>query len=174
MPKIHLLNFPDFSLWNRIQIQIGILLLGYACILLKASYWGSILGPRLFLWPCFLFYISVFATPIASIVQILIFGLIHDSIFNIPLGLSSFIWVSWYWFMAKQRRHLVKSQTQTLWLIFAASLSAQNAIEYFFLIKTIKFIDPAFMIIETTFNIGFFPIGMHYFHQFFIRLGRLR
>ena len=174
MTKTHLIKFPDFSLWIRVRIQIGFLIAGYVCLLLKASQWGSILGPRIFLWPCFLFYLSVFTTPIASMVQILIFGLIHDSIFNIQLGFSSFTWISWYWFLARQRRYLVKSAIHILWLIFGASLFFLNGIEYILLINTGKAVNPVLLTIETIFNIGFFPIGMHYFHLILLRLGRFR
>ena len=171
MPKTHLLKFPDFSVWVRIRMQIGVFLVGYLCIVMKASYWGSILGPRLFLWPCILFYLSIFATPVASMLQILVLGLIHDSIFNLPLGLSSFIWISWYWFLAKQSRYLIKANIKILWGTFAATLCAINSIEYIILIKTQHAVDCVQVFSETLLHIGFFPIGIHFFHLLLLRLG---
>lgn len=174
MPKTHLLKLPDFSVWIRIRMQIGIFLVGYLCIVLKASYWGSVFGPRLFLWPCILFYLSIFATPVASMLQILVLGLIHDSVFDMPLGLSSFTWVSWYWFLAKQRRHLVKANIKILWSTFAALLFVVNNIEYIVLIKTHHAIDYIQLLTETILHIGFFPIGIHLFHLILLKLGKFR
>ena len=174
MPKTHPFKLPDVSVWIRIRIQIGIFLVGYVCIVLKASYLGSLFGPRLFLWPCILFYLSIFATPVASMLQILILGLIHDSVFDMPLGLSSFTWISWYWFLAKQRRYLVKANIKILWGAFAVTLCAVNSIEYIVLVKTHHGVDCVKMLIETIFLIGFFPIAIHLFHSILLKLGNFR
>ncbi len=171
MPKTYLTRIPDIDLWARIKAQLIILMIGYLTLLLKASLWGSIFGPRIFLWPCFLFYMSIFATPIASILQILIFGLINDSLFNIPLGISSFLWVSSYWFLAKQRRFLIKSSFGLLWQIFAFFIIIINLLENFIAINTNIFVEVNQSLIDTFFNIGFFPITMHFFHKFFLRIG---
>lgn len=174
MPKTTLLKLPDVSVWIRMRIQIGIFLVGYLCIILKASHWGSLLGPKLFLWPCVLFYLSVFATPVASMLQILVLGLIHDSVFDMPLGLSSFTWISWYWFLAKQRRYLVKANIKILWGVFSLTLCVVNGIEYVILLKTHHAVDYVQTFIETILHIGFFPIGIHFFHPILLKLGNFR
>lgn len=174
MPKTHIIKLPDINVWIRIRIQMGIFILGYLCVIVKASYWGSILGPRLFLWPCFLFYLSIFATPTTSVFQVLILGLIHDSVFDMPLGLSSFIWVSWHWFLAKERRYLVKANIMLLWGTFAATLFIANSIEYLVLLKTNRSASFIQGLIETSFHIGFFPLGLHFFHFVLLKLGNFK
>lgn len=174
MPKTSLLKLPDVSVWIRMRVQLGILLVGYLSIVIKASYWGSVLGPKLFLWPCILFYLSIFATPVASVFQILILGLIHDSIFDMPLGLSSFTWISWYWFLAKQRRYLIKSNIKILWGTFALTLFIINATEYIILLKTHHAVDCTQTLIETIFHIGIFPIAVHFFHPIILKLGNFK
>lgn len=167
-----LMMIPNLSLFIRIRMQIGIFLLGFFCILIKASLWGSLLGPRLFLWPFCLFYLSVFITPMMSMIQVLILGLIHDSIFNFPLGLSSLSWIACHGFLAKQRRYLFKAPITVLWATFAGTYLFMNAIEYLILLKTNHSIYFVNTCIETLFHIGLFPIGLYYFSNILVRLGR--
>jgi len=131
-------------------------------------------GPRLFIWPCILFYLSVLATPITSTLQILILGLIHDSVFNMPLGLSSFTWILCYGFLAKQRRYLIKAPMHILWIAFAGTFSVLTMIDYIILKRTHHAIDAIRLILETILSIGIFPFGIHFFHALLLRLGRFR
>ncbi len=172
MPKTHLLNLSEYNFWVRLRIQIGIFVLGYVCILLKASAWSSLLGPRIFLWSFLLFYVSVFTAPIFSIIQIVLLGLIHDSLFNLPLGLSSFIWIIWHAFLAMQRRYLVKASISILWAVFAVMLSFFNSVECVILFKLNCAVSNLDLILETFLHIGMFPLGLYLFHCIFIRLGR--
>ena len=174
MPKTHPLKLPDFSVWIRIRMQMCIFLMGYACILLKASGWGSLLGPRIFLWPCILFYLSVFATPIASMFQIVVLGFIHDSVFNMPLGLSSLTWIFLYWFLAKQRRYLIKAPIHILWATFAGTICVVNIIEAFLLIKTNYAYSAELSTLEVMFQIGIFPFVLHFSHALLLRLGKFQ
>jgi cell shape-determining protein MreD len=106
--------------------------------------------------------------------QILVLGLIHDSVFDMPLGLSSFAWISWYWFLAKQRRYLVKAPIKILWTTFAVTLCAVSSIEHLILIKTQHAADYVQMFLETILIVGIFPITMHYFHTILLKLGKFR
>ncbi|MDP3371792.1 MAG: hypothetical protein Q8S21_02750 [Candidatus Paracaedibacteraceae bacterium] len=166
------MKIPNLSLLLRIRVQISIFLLGYFCIILKASLWGSLAGPRLFLWPFCLFYVSVFTTPMMSMIQVLILGLIHDSIFNVPLGLSSLLWIAWHGFLAKQRRSLLKAPISVLWGTFAGTYFVISTIEHLILLKTNYSTNIVQTFIETSFHIGLFPIALYYFSNIFVRLGR--
>ena len=174
MTKTHLHNFSEYTFWIRLRIQTGIFILGYLCIIVKASAWGSLFGPRIFLWPFFLYYLSIFTTPVISIAQIVILGAIHDSVFNLPLGLSSFNWVVWHVFLAMQRRYLIKASIAILWGTFALTLCFFNFIEFIVLLKTGYAINPIQSILETVLHIGIFPLGVHLFHYLFTRLGRFQ
>ena len=172
MPKIHLPDFSEYDFWIRLRIQIGIFVLGYACILLKASAWSTLLGPRIFLWSFLLFYVSVFTAPVLSIIQIVLLGVIHDSLFNVPLGLSSFIWITWHAFLAMQRRYLVKALISILWAVFAVMLFFFNSIECMILLKLNCAVSSLNSILETFLHISMFPLGLYLFHCIFTRLGR--
>ncbi len=172
MSKTQLPNFSEYSFWVRLRIQAGIFVLGYVCILLKASAWSSVLGSRIFLWSFLLFYVSVFTTSILSVVQIAILGVIHDSLFNLPLGLSGFVWIVWYAFLAMQRRYLVKASISILWVAFALTLSFFNSVEFMIQLKSNCAVDGVRSMLETFLHIGIFPLGLYLFHCIFIRLGR--
>ncbi len=106
--------------------------------------------------------------------QILILGLIHDSIFNLPLGLSSFTWITWHWFLAKQHRQLLKASIPILWGTFAGTLFILNVIEYIILVKSKLAVSQTYFIFETLIQIGFFPIITHFFHLYLFRLGKFK
>jgi hypothetical protein len=91
-----------------------------------------------------------------------------------PLGLSSFTWISWYWFLAKQRRYLIKSNIKILWGTFALTLFIINATEYIILLKTHHAVDCTQTLIETIFHIGIFPIAVHFFHPIILKLGNFK
>jgi cell shape-determining protein MreD len=130
------------------------------CVILKASYIGSFFSLRIFVFSYLLFYFSVYSPLSLSMLSVLLIGLIHDSIFNIPLGLSSFVWILWYGSIATQRRSFMNASVWVLWGIFSISYLLMQCCHYCIMVKMTQNIDMHFFWLEALFHVAFFPFGM--------------
>jgi cell shape-determining protein MreD len=93
--------------------------------------------------------------------KIFFLGIVHDSVFSLPLGLSSLVWIILYGLIHFLRPRLINLTFHKSWLIFAGFASLEFVLNWMGLLWVFSLPFPGIQAIPSyLFLILFYPLGV--------------